>query len=77
LEDWKCDLKAWPWHCSPKNYESHPGENRFECVDTSTVVQNPYSLMISEYYYLFLKKAHLVEDLIKKYESHQNMDAEV
>ena len=37
----------------------------FEGVDTFTVVRNPYSLMLSEYYYLFQKKPHLVEDIIK------------
>ena len=39
--------------------------NKFEGVDTFTVVRNPYNLMISEYYYLFQKKPHLVKDLVE------------
>ena len=65
LDDWKCGQKAWAWHCPPFNYESQKGTNKFEGVDTFTVVRNPYSLMISEYYYLFQKKPHLVKDIIE------------
>lgn len=65
FDAWKCAQKAWPWHCPPHNYESQQGVNKFEGVDTFTVVRNPYNLMISEYYYLFQKKPHLVKDLVE------------
>jgi len=66
LDDWECNQKAWAWHCPPFNYKSKPGVNQFEGSDTFTVVRNPYSLMVSEYYYLFQKKPYLVKDLIEK-----------
>ena len=51
-------MDANPWHCPPKHFES----NKFRGVDTFTVVRDPYSLMISEYYYFFSNK----EDLVRK-----------
>ena len=40
-EDWKCGRKAWAWHCPPFDYENGPGKNKFNGVDTFTVVRNP------------------------------------
>lgn len=55
-DEWDCSLKklrgssrhngAHPWHCPPMKYAGQIGVNKFEGVDTFTIVRNPYSLMI-------------------------------
>ena len=41
--------------------EFKSGENFYDGVDTFTVVRDPYSRMVSEYYYFFQSKQHLVK----------------
>ena len=58
-EEWKCNDGSKPWHCSPTNFQS--GINNYVNVDTFTIVQDPYTRMISEYY-AFVKKKSLLQE---------------
>ncbi len=43
-------LPTSPWHCPPTQFAS--AENKYEGVDTFAVVRNPYTRILSEYYWV-------------------------
>lgn len=48
-KEWRCILPTSPWHCPPTQFAS--AENKYEGVDTFAVIRNPYTRILSEYYW--------------------------